>query len=77
MGKDIIEIFNTVTPDDRKVSLGLGKDSQLYVNGQRIVTEQKVSLQWWVNLAIAVGGLSTAVLAIVAVLQFLGYRAGG
>jgi hypothetical protein len=52
----------------------LGKDPKsgdLYWNGEKILTEQKLSLNWWVNVSIVLGALSTAVMAIIAILNYL------
>ena len=50
--------------------LGIDEEARLYWNGQRIVTEQKITLGWWVNLSVVVGGLSTAVAAIFSALTY-------
>jgi hypothetical protein len=29
----------------------------LYVNGEKVVTEQKIKLQWWIDVAVVLGAL--------------------
>jgi len=40
------------------------KTGELYYNKKKIVTEQKLTLNRWVNIAIVLGAVSTVVLAI-------------
>ena len=63
----IHEWMTTETPDGKHFSFGLDDDANLYVNGQRVVTEQKVALAWWVNLAVILGGLGAFAQGVVAV----------
>lgn len=37
--------------------LGIDDDGWLYVNGERVITQQKVRLDWWVNVAVVLGAL--------------------
>lgn len=53
--------------------LGVDDDLNLYWNKKIIVTEQKITLQWWVNIAIILASMSTTALAVFALFQFLGY----
>lgn len=39
-------------------ALEVDKDGNLYWNGNKLATERKVALAWWVNLAIIAAGLS-------------------
>jgi len=55
--------------------LGIDENSNLYWNKKRVITEQKVTLQRWVNVAIILASTSTVALAIFAALEFLGYGA--
>jgi hypothetical protein len=52
--------------------LGIGKDNRLYWNGEEIVTKADLKLVWWVNVAIVIGAISTALYAVVTVLDYLG-----
>ncbi len=72
MSDEIEEIFSTVTADGKSGSLGLDKNGKIYWNKRELITKQKVSLQWWVNISLIIGATSTLILAIVAVLQLLG-----
>ena len=55
--------------------LGIDEDYNLYWNKKRVLTEQKVTLQWWVNVAIICASFSTLLLAIFAGLELLDYGA--
>ena len=73
MGEQI-QIF-PYTPPSGRDHFGLSVDEdtrELYWNRKKIVTEQKLSLSWWVNLAIILGAISTAGLAILDLLRFAG-----
>lgn len=45
---------------------------ELFWKGDPLVTEQRVRLEFWTNLAVIVTGLSTAVLAATAVIRLVG-----
>lgn len=55
--------------------LGIDEDWNLYWNKKRVITKGKVTLQWWVNVAIICASASTLALAIFAALELLGYSA--
>ncbi|MEX0964418.1 MAG: hypothetical protein WDZ52_10325 [Pseudohongiellaceae bacterium] len=42
---EIHDFMNTDAPTGKSLSLGLDDDGHLYVNGEAVVTEQKVKLQ--------------------------------
>lgn len=60
--------FNTITLEqlDR---LGVDESGKLYWDGKPVVTEEKISLQWWLNAAAISGALSGVVLAVVEVIK--------
>jgi len=60
---------------DELVRLGLDDNERLYWDRKPVVTEQRITLQAWVNTAVIPGALSTAMLATVQVLRFCGYGA--
>jgi hypothetical protein len=65
MAEGIQTIFEQdISGTDKKGVLGIDSKANLYWNGRRIVTTQVLKLQWWVNLSIIVGGMSTAVIAV-------------
>ena len=66
-------IFIQPLEDGVKGELGIDDEANLYWNKKAIVTKQKITLQWWVHLAVILASLSTFVLAIFAVLEFFGY----
>jgi hypothetical protein len=70
MKPKITTIFEQDTDNGKTGFLGIDEDAQLYWNGQRIVTEQKIKLSWWVNFSVVVGGLSTAVIALFTILMY-------
>jgi hypothetical protein len=53
--------------------LGVDETGRLYWDNKPVVTEERITLAWWVNAAVTVGGVSTFVLALLAVLKFCGY----
>jgi hypothetical protein len=57
--------------EHRDRTLGIDDAGRLYWDGAPIVTEARYRLPWWVNVSIIATGLSTTVLALVAVLTFL------
>jgi hypothetical protein len=48
------------------------KTGELYWNKKKIVTEQKLNLAWWVNIAIVLGAMSTAIIAFLDLFRFIG-----
>lgn len=50
-------------------TLGVDGKGNLYWNGKRVITEQQVSLRWWVNLSVIIASISTLIIAIVSVCQ--------
>ncbi|MHC4105962.1 MAG: hypothetical protein ACYSR9_13555 [Planctomycetota bacterium] len=69
---EIVQIF-PYTPTDGRPHHGLGvnpKTMELFWDKKKIVTEQRLALDWWVNAAIIIGGLSTAILALIGVLKY-------
>lgn len=53
--------------------LGIDEENNLYWDKKPLVTEEKITLQKWVNFAIVIGAGSTLILAIIEVLKFFGY----
>lgn len=53
--------------------LGVDEDNRLYWDEKPLVTEDRITLSWWVNLAVVLGALSTLALALVELLRFNGY----
>ena len=56
--------------------IGVDEKGRLYWDNRPVVTEEKIKLQWWVNVAIILGSLSTAVLATIELLRFCGFTTG-
>ena len=56
-----------------KGALGIDEDGNLYWNDKAVVTERKITLQWWVNVAILLASFSTVALAVFAALRFFGF----
>jgi hypothetical protein len=67
----ITTIFEHCADTGKTGVLGIDEDARLYWNGRLIVTEQKIKLSWWVNIAVILGGVSTAVIAIFTALLYL------
>lgn len=70
MTPKITTIFEQDTDSGKTGVLGIDDEARLYWNGRPVVTEQKLRLAWWVNLAVIIGGASTAVIAIFTVLLY-------
>lgn len=68
---DLYEWMSTETKEDKKVVFGFDKDGRLYINGERVVTEQKVILQMWLNVALALGALGALAQGVVAVIGLI------
>lgn len=58
----------TETASGKTATLSFDEDGHLYINGQKVVTEQKVKLEMWVNVAIVLGALGGFAQGLVAVL---------
>lgn len=56
---------------DQLGRLGVDNNNRLYWEGQPVVTEQALTLRWWVNVSIVAGGIATLVLGVVELLRFL------
>lgn len=50
--------------------LGVDEDNRLYWNGQPVILEEKLTLQWWINVSAVLGALSGVTLAVIEVLRF-------
>jgi 1,4-dihydroxy-2-naphthoate octaprenyltransferase len=70
MGTEIETIFTHTTDNGATGELGIDGKGRLYWNRKAVITEQKVSLQWWVNISIIIASLSTLLIAIMAVLNY-------
>lgn len=70
--KTIEEIFHYTSDSGVEGSLGIDMNGHLYWNEKPVVTEQRVKLAWWVNVAIVIGGFSTLAIAIFTALSYLG-----
>ncbi|MBU3612294.1 hypothetical protein [Polynucleobacter sp. MG-27-Goln-C1] len=50
--------FYTFTDDEGKnTELSVGDDRNMYINGRKIITESKLELSWWVNVAAVLAGI--------------------
>ena len=64
--------IDTIFDQGQDAVLGIDNETKsLYWNGEKIVTDQRLSLKWWVNLSIVIGGMSTLAMAITAVVECL------
>jgi len=64
MPKKITIIMEQPLDDGKVGKLGIDDDANLYWNGKKVVTKEKVALEWWVNLSIILGAISTSAIAI-------------
>lgn len=65
---EIHEFMNTDTPSGKTISFGLDEDGHLYVDGKQVITKQKISLDWWVNVAVILGALGAFAQGIIAII---------
>ena len=57
-------IFTRQLDSGMEGELGIDDQANLYWNKKAIVTEQKVKLQWWVNVSVILASLSIFAIAI-------------
>ncbi len=62
----------TITQDELD-NFQVDEWNRLYWRQKPVLLEQRVSLGWMINTAVIVGGFSTLVLAVLGLLQFVGY----
>lgn len=70
MKPKISTIFEHTNDEGQTGVLGIDEDTRLYWNGKLVVTEQRVSLSGWVNLAVILTGVSTALIALFTALLY-------
>ncbi len=68
--KEIHTIFSQSLKGETKGVLGIDDDGNLYWNSEPVVTEKKISLKWWVNLAAIIGAFSTLAIAVFTALTY-------
>ena len=66
----IRELYKVEFADGIKGALGIDERGRLYWNSEPVITEQRVSLSWWISLAIILGGLSTFTIALLGVFAY-------
>ena len=67
----IREIMNTEFGEGgQHFSLGIDEKARLYVNGELVVTQQRVRLQWWINVALFVGAAGSLTQGVFAGLTY-------
>ena len=68
--------FYTYTDDDGKeTEVCVGDDRNMYINGRKIVTESKLELSWWVNVAAVlagIGAIGSFLLELLKTLKWIG-----
>ena len=65
-GIDKLEVFmETDGPDGNKVYFGIDRHGRLYLNGDPVTTDSRLTLHWLVTTAAVITGSSTLALAIV------------
>ncbi|NQS88687.1 hypothetical protein HQ584_02710 [Patescibacteria group bacterium] len=74
MKKRIETVFTHKMEGGAEGRLGIDDNGKLYWNEQAVITEQKVTLQRWVNIALIIASISTLAIAIFTGLQFFGYE---
>ncbi len=73
MEKRRLEPIFDYSDDEKGIrgELSIDQDNKLYWNNKAIVTEQKIKLDLWVNVSIIFASVSTIIIAIVTLLQYL------
>lgn len=64
--------IKTIGMDDLD-RLGVDETNKLYWDGKPIVTEERIALALWVNVAVIVGSAAAALTALVEILKFFGF----
>lgn len=64
LGTKVSTIFTHETVGGTVGELGIDEGGRLYWNGQPVVTEQRVRLDWWVNISVIIGAVATVAIAI-------------
>lgn len=64
---EINEFMSQEASNGKQLSLGIDNEGRMYVNGEMVITEQKVSLGWWINIAVVLGGLGGFAQGIIAI----------
>ncbi len=67
MNERLETIYDYEGDDGRTAVMAVDRKNRLYVNGELIVTEGKLTLDWWVGAAAVIAGVSAATLAIIEV----------
>lgn len=70
MSKNIHVLFGAKADNGVEGEFGVDDDCKLYWNGKPIVTQQKVTLQWWVSFSAILAAIGTTVSAVVAVFTY-------
>jgi hypothetical protein len=69
--RKIRELYKVEFGDGVKGALGIDERGQLYWSGEPVITEQRVSLPWWIDLSCVIGSLSLLVIAAAVAWSFL------
>ena len=56
---------------------GVDENNRLHWDRKPVVTEERLTLAWWVNLSVVLGGLATVLLAVLETLKFFGLSGHG
>jgi hypothetical protein len=51
------------------------ENNTLYYKDKKVLTEERITLKWWINLAVMLGGFGAFGNVIIEVLKFIGYGA--
>jgi len=61
--RKVHDLYKVEFNDGVTGALGIDERGQLYWRGEPIITEQRVSLPWWIGLSFVIGSLSLFVIA--------------
>lgn len=66
-----IHIIYTHTRNDGvRGTLGIDENGSLYWNNEKVTTENKIKLDWWVNFSAVIASLATVVMAVYTALEY-------
>ena len=71
MDKKIHLLFGAGAENGVDGEFGIDDEGKLYWNGKPVVTESKVTLDWWVGLSAVLAAFGTLISAGVAVAEFI------
>ena len=73
---DFIKRTRPLTINEIDENLRVDDNFQLYFNGNKVITENRITFDWWVNWAVILGGIGAFIAGIITLVEFLIKRIG-